>query len=188
MFNFSKGINFPLAIYYLDIMDFKFAKELINALLAIAKAIKGDDKNNGGGNSNDNGLYGADGIIVVNGYNPEQDNKVFLSQKELIDDFKENVDKYTNGAYGRTIKYLYTENNIDKLFKPTEGIIGKTYQVASDQFQFSTNFLNEYSLEYYQLVSIQDYLEGGQISESDVEKITEKLGNNVYVFKYTTWF
>lgn len=160
-------------------------KELIRAIYEIAKAIKGDDGNNGGGNSNDNGLYGADGIIVVNGINQEQDNKVFLSQKELFDDFKQNVDKYINGSYGRIIQYLYTENNIDKLLKPTQGVIGNSYQVQNQQFQFSTNFLNEYSLEHYELISVQDYLELGQIGESDVQKIIEKLGNNVYLFQYS---
>lgn len=162
--------------------------EILKALYAIRDALRGENGNDGGGNNQqdiDNGLYGADGIIVVNGINQEQDNKVFLSQKELFDDFKQNVDKYINGSYGRVIQYLYTENNIDKLLKPTQGVIGNSYQVQNQQFQFSTNFLNEYSLEHYELISVQDYLELGQIGESDVQKIIEKLGNNVYLFQYS---
>jgi hypothetical protein len=126
-------------------------KELIRAIYEIAKAIKGDDGNGGGETSNDNGLYGADGILVQD---DEHGSFVYLSQKELFDDFKVNFQQYINGGYGRNIYFLYTENNIDKLLKPTTGSIGKTYQVSSEQFQFFINFLNEHSLEDYELISI----------------------------------
>ena len=156
-------------------------KELIKAIYEIAKAIRGDDGNGGGENSNDNGLYGADGIFISIG-NEQEESKVFLSQNELFNDFKENVDEYINGGYGRSIYFLYTENNIDKLLKPTQGTIGKTYDVPNEQFMFSANFLNEYSLQTYELVSIQNYF-----NESDVQKIAERLGNNVYVFQHISF-
>ena len=98
----------------------------------------------------------------------------------MFDDFKEDVGKYINVGYGRTILYLYTENNIDKLLKPTQGKIGLFVDGGNDLSQFSTNFLNEFSLSNYQLVPIQDY---DVIDESDIQKIVERLGNNVYVFR-----
>lgn len=150
-------------------------KELIRAIYEIAKAIKGNNGESGGGEtSNDNGLYGADGIIVTEG-DEQEESKVFLSQKELFDDFKANVLQYVNGGVGRNICFLYTENNIDKLLKPTSGVIGMTDDAPSEQFQFSANFLNEDNLETFELLSIQDHF-----SESDVQKVAEKLGNNVY--------
>lgn len=144
-------------------------KELIKAIYEIAKAIKGDDGNNGGGNSNDNGLYGADGIIVTKG-DEQEESKVFLSQKELFDDFKTNNQYYINNGSGRYISFLYTQNNIDKLLKPIDGTLGEALLLI--------NFLSERILQDYELVSIQN-----SFQESDVQKIVERLGNNVYLFR-----
>lgn len=147
-------------------------KELIKAIYEIAKAIKGDDGNNGGGaNTNDNGLYGADGILVQDDV---YGSFVYLSQKELFDDFKINYQQYFNDGNGRYITFLYTKNNIDKLLKPTTGIIGKISEDPIEKFEVA--FLDEESLESYEFVSVQGFL-----NESDVQKIVEKLGNNVYL-------
>lgn len=158
----------------------KYLVEIIKALYSIKDAIKEDDKNNGGEqNSNDNGLYGADGIIVLDGDN--NNNDVFLSQKELIDDFKENSDKYANGEYGRRIVYLYTKSDIDKLLKPIHGMIAERRNIPAENFRFYTDFLNQNNLSLYELDALQN-LES--FSDYDKQKIIEKLGNNVYVFKY----
>ena len=157
----------------------KVAEELIRAVYEIAKAIKGDDGNGGGETSNDNGLYGADGIIVTDGKEQEK-SKVFLSQKELFDDFKTNVLQYDNSGNVRDVYFLYTENNIDKLLKPTTGIIGKINEYPDEHFQ--VRFVDKDGLENYELISIQNYFVQNEIGESNAQKIIEKLGNNVYIF------
>lgn len=148
----------------------KVAEEFIRALYAIRDAIKGNNGESGGReNTNDNGLYGADGIIVL-ADSKQEDSKVFISHKELFDDFKTNNQYYINNGSGRKISFLYTQNNIDKLLKPRDGALGKAL--------LHINFLSEDILQNYQFVSIQN-----DFQESDVQKIVERLGNNVYVFE-----
>lgn len=157
----------------------KVAEEFIRALYAIRDAIKGNSGESGeGGNSNDNGLFGADAVYVGNhGSINSIPGMVFRSMSELMTFFKSNVRDFTLGAYGQPIHFLYTDNTIDVFNKPRIGVIAETYQ--------STN-AKEYRLKIDFASNLQDYTftnVNEALSSEDVAIIAEELGNNTFVLE-----
>lgn len=157
----------------------KVAEEFIRALYAIRDAIKGNNGESGeGGNSNDNGLMGADAVYVGEyGHINDIPGMVFRSMSELMTFFETNVQSFTFGAYGQTIRFLYTDDTIDVFNKPRTGVIAETYQSTNGkEYRLKIDFAS--NLQGYTFTNVNKALES-----KDAAIITEELGNNTFVLK-----
>lgn len=111
-------------------------KELIRALLEIAKAIKGNEEN--GGSVSSNGLLGADAVAWVFGSNPEE--HISYSLEELYEQVNNEAgDNYGFfSGYPPQITFLYEKDNIDLLNKPRNAQLGNGYVIPSEVDQGTT--------------------------------------------------
>lgn len=138
-------------------------KELIRAIYEIAKAIKGNNGESGGGeSSNDNGLMGADAIGVSAA---ASDFEIFTNLNDAINYYHNLKDDNVFQGYGGNIVFLYKNNNFDKLCKPSVGRVILQNQTgsgsiggrhANGDIQFSINYLTENTINSYTISLFED--------------------------------
>lgn len=154
----------------------KVAEEIIRALYNIRDAIKGNNGASGGGNeqSVDNGLMGADAVAVGYGGSDKSleiiDNFTDLSEW-VINTFN---DVSYNKGYGTTIRFLYKNNNFDKLGKPTVGEFSIGEEMSNPELNDSSSRDLKLRINYVVESTIDNYvidpftiLENGEEKETD---------------------
>jgi len=137
-------------------------RELIKSLYAIANAIKG--KSEGGGNQQnvDNGLYGADAILVSFFHTDSQttEHVIYDNINDVINDliYGRKVDQ---NAYGTTFLFLYKDkiDDNDLVGKASNGVIHLSTDLELDGYTSSecitdlrVKFLNTSIAENYTCV------------------------------------